>query len=54
MKLEIIENGPIVLDSDGPVAVRRDGSQEDQKGPHFLCRCGRRQANPSATAPTAS
>jgi CDGSH-type Zn-finger protein len=46
MKLKIIENGPIVLDTDGPVAVSRDGSQEDQKGPLFLCRCGQSANKP--------
>lgn len=46
MKLKVIENGPIVVDTDGPVAVSRGGAQEDQKGPLFLCRCGQSANKP--------
>ena len=46
MKLKVIENGPIVIDTEGMVSVSSGGASEDQKGPLFLCRCGQSTTKP--------
>ncbi|MCE2392514.1 MAG: CDGSH iron-sulfur domain-containing protein [Proteobacteria bacterium] len=46
MKLTIIANGPIVLDTDESVSVSVDGETQTQKGPLFLCRCGQSSTKP--------
>jgi len=46
MKLKIVENGPIILDTDGPVAVQNSGAEAEQRGPLFLCRCGQSANKP--------
>jgi CDGSH-type Zn-finger protein len=46
MKLTIIENGPIILDTDGQVAVSAGDASEDKPGPLFLCRCGQSATKP--------
>jgi len=40
MKLNIIENGPIILDTESEISVTAGGSSEVKKGPVYLCRCG--------------
>ncbi len=40
MKIKIIENGPIVLDTEEQVSVEAGATSGDQSGPLFLCRCG--------------
>ncbi len=44
MKIKIIENGPMVLDTEEDVSV--DGSTQTQKGPVYLCRCGQSANKP--------
>lgn len=46
MKMKLIENGPIVLDTEGMVAVNTAGSPEERSGPLFLCRCGQSSTKP--------
>ncbi len=46
MKLNIIENGPIILDTEGEVTISVGGSNEQKAGPLFLCRCGQSQTKP--------
>jgi CDGSH-type Zn-finger protein len=46
MKLTIIENGPIVLDTEGQVSVSAGDASEDKAGPLFLCRCGQSSTKP--------
>lgn len=46
MKLTIVQNGPIILDTADSVAVTTDGSTEEKSGPLFLCRCGQSATKP--------
>ena len=46
MKIKVIENGPIVLDTEEAVSFSAGGSSEDKKGPLFLCRCGQSATKP--------
>ena len=46
MNLKLIENGPIVLDTEGQVGVSTGGSSEQKTGPLFLCRCGASASKP--------
>ncbi len=46
MKVNIIENGPIILDSNGPASVNISGATEEKTGPIALCRCGKSSTKP--------
>ena len=46
MKIKVIENGPIVLDTEEPVSFSAAGSSEEKTGPLFLCRCGHSTTKP--------
>ena len=46
MKVKIIENGPIVLDTEAPVSIDANGAREEKSGPIFLCRCGQSSTKP--------
>ncbi len=46
MKIKVIENGPIVLDTKDSVTVSTAGSSEEKTGPLFLCRCGQSSTKP--------
>ena len=46
MKIKIIENGPIVLDTEESLSITSDGSSEERAGPVFLCRCGQSSTKP--------
>jgi CDGSH-type Zn-finger protein len=46
MKVKILENGPIILDSKGPVSVNIGGATDEKTGPVALCRCGKSSAKP--------
>jgi CDGSH-type Zn-finger protein len=46
MKVTIIENGPIVVDTKESVAIRAGGSNAERAGPLFLCRCGQSSSKP--------
>lgn len=46
MKIKIIENGPIVLDTEAKLRVEAGEAAEDKPGPLFLCRCGRSANKP--------
>lgn len=46
MKIKLIENGPIVLDTKEVVSLHADGSSEEKAGPVFLCRCGQSANKP--------
>ncbi len=46
MKIKIIENGPIVLDVEGPISIARGDTSEQKPGPVFLCRCGQSATKP--------
>lgn len=46
MKIKVIENGPIVLDTKGSVTISTAGSSEEKTGPLFLCRCGQSSTKP--------
>ena len=46
MKVNIIENGPIILDIKGPVSVRINGATDEKTGPIALCRCGESSNQP--------
>ncbi len=40
MKVKLIENGPIILEAEGPVSYSAAGSSEQKTGSVALCRCG--------------
>ena len=44
MKIKIVENGPIVLDTSEAIAIA--GSAESKAGPLYLCRCGQSANKP--------
>ena len=46
MKVTIIANGPVLLDTKDQVSVTVDGSTEERDGPLFLCRCGQSSNKP--------
>ena len=46
MRLKLIENGPIVLDTEEQVSITTADSPEDKPGPVFLCRCGQSLIKP--------
>ncbi len=46
MKINVIENGPIVLDTDAEFSIQVDGDASAQSGPLFLCRCGQSSNKP--------
>ena len=46
MKIQIIENGPIIVDTEADVAVEVAGNASTQSGPLFLCRCGQSSNKP--------
>ena len=46
LKVTIIENGPIILDTKEQVSVSAAGSSEEKPGPLFLCRCGQSSTKP--------
>lgn len=40
MKIKIVENGPIIVDTQAEVSVSSGDKTEGQTGPLYLCRCG--------------
>ena len=46
MKIKVVPNGPIVLDSSEPVAISTGGASESKPGPIYLCRCGQSANKP--------
>jgi CDGSH-type Zn-finger protein len=46
MKVNILENGPIILDSKGPFSVNTGAASDDKSGPIALCRCGKSSTKP--------
>ena len=50
MKVTLIENGPIILETTESITVQIDGESEERKGPLFLCRCGQSSTKPFCDA----
>lgn len=50
MKITIMKNGPIVLDTEEQVSITADGATEQKAGPLFLCRCGKSATKPFCDA----
>ena len=46
MKVNIIENGPIILHIKGSVSVNISGATDEKTGPIALCRCGKSSTKP--------
>ena len=46
MKIEALKNGPILIQSKGPVAFKSGASTEEKAGPVALCRCGKSATKP--------
>ena len=46
MKLTIVENGPIILDTKDAVSIKAGESADEKEGPLFLCRCGKSGTKP--------
>ncbi|MBW2493862.1 MAG: CDGSH iron-sulfur domain-containing protein [Deltaproteobacteria bacterium] len=40
MKIKLIENGPIIIETEASVSYSEAGSSDEQAGPIVLCRCG--------------
>ena len=50
MKVRLIENGPLVLDTQESVRIELAGGSEERQGPIFLCRCGKSANKPFCDA----
>jgi CDGSH-type Zn-finger protein len=46
MKITIVENGPIVFKTEGPVSFRVGTTSESKSGSVALCRCGHSSTKP--------
>ncbi len=46
MKVNIIENGPIIIDSKASASVVIGDESDEKKGPLALCRCGQSSTKP--------
>jgi CDGSH-type Zn-finger protein len=46
VKLKIVENGPIVVDVSGAVALSGGAGEGSKNGPLYLCRCGQSANKP--------
>jgi len=46
MKIKIIENGPIIVDTEGEISIDSGDKTESQAGPLYLCRCGKSANKP--------
>ena len=46
MKIKLIQNGPIVLDTQATFSLATGEASEQKPGPLFLCRCGQSQTKP--------
>jgi CDGSH-type Zn-finger protein len=46
MKLTLVSNGPIILDTQDSVQVQLGGKAETKTGPLYLCRCGQSANKP--------
>ena len=46
MKVKLIANGPICIDTAAPVSIRQGDAAESKPGPVFLCRCGQSATKP--------
>jgi CDGSH-type Zn-finger protein len=46
MKIRIVENGPIVLDTNETIAISGAAGSEGKQGPVYLCRCGQSANKP--------
>ena len=50
MKVRLIENGPLVLDTQESVRIEVGNGIEERDGPIFLCRCGKSENKPFCDA----
>jgi CDGSH-type Zn-finger protein len=46
VKVKIIANGPICIDTQEAVSIQLGGASEAKPGPVFLCRCGQSATKP--------
>ena len=46
MKLNVIANGPICIDTQEAVSIRSGDASQTKTGPIFLCRCGQSATKP--------
>lgn len=47
MRLTFTDNGPILIEADGPVVTRRGGQEQAVEGLRImLCRCGHSETKP--------
>ena len=46
MKIKLIENGPIIVETEGSVSYSEAGSSDEETGPIVLCRCGESSKKP--------
>jgi CDGSH-type Zn-finger protein len=46
MKVRIVENGPIVLDTTEAIGIAGGSATASKPGPVFLCRCGQSANKP--------
>lgn len=46
MKIKILENGPVILETKEGFTLQVEGSSEQKDGPIALCRCGQSADKP--------
>ena len=46
MKIKILENGPVILETQEAFSVSIEGSTEQKTGPIAFCRCGHSAKKP--------
>ena len=46
MKIKLIENGPIIVETEGSVSYSKAESSDGETGPIVLCRCGESSRKP--------
>jgi len=46
MKIKILENGPVILETQEAFSLSSEGATQQQTGPIVLCRCGQSAKKP--------
>ena len=46
MKIKLIENGPIIVETEASVSYSEAGSSDEKMNPIVLCRCGESSRKP--------
>ncbi len=46
MKIKILENGPVIVETKEAFSIQSEGSSQQKDGPIALCRCGQSADKP--------